>query len=76
MVGACSRLEVGYYMEDFEHALESINAYGNKDVEMEMSKTERGEKKLAKQAHHGRGQTLCSNSMGTDTLNGRFRPRF
>lgn len=48
MVGACSRLEVGYYMKDFEYALESINAYGNKDVEMEMSKTERGEKKTSK----------------------------
>lgn len=76
MVGALSRLEVSYYMEDSKCTLESINAYRNKDVEIEVSKTETREKRIAKQAHHGRGQTLCSNSVGTDTLNGRFRPRF
>lgn len=27
MTGACSRLEVGYYVEDFQHSPEDIDGY-------------------------------------------------
>lgn len=75
-MGACSRVEVGYHMEDFEHTLEGINAYRIKDIEIEMSIPETGAKNLAKQACHGRAQPPYPNSMRTGTLNSRFRPRF
>lgn len=55
MVGACSRLEVGSYKEDFERTLEGINVYGFKDIEMEISITETVAKSLVKQARHGQG---------------------
>lgn len=62
MVGACSTSEVGYYVEDYKHLLESTSACGMKDIDMEMSITGTGAKRLAKQARHGRGQPLHPNS--------------
>lgn len=48
VVGACFRLEVGSYLETFEHALNGINVYGFKDTEMEISITEMAAKSLVK----------------------------
>ena len=76
MVGACCRSEAGHYMEDFEHTLDGINAYGIRDIETEMSITETGAESLAKQACHERRQALYLKSMRTDTFNSRFRPSF
>lgn len=59
--GACSMSEVGSYVEDYKHLLESTSACGIKDIDVEMSITGTGAKRVAEQARHGRGQPLHPN---------------